>query len=250
MKHQMLLAVLALPVVLPAFGHGGDPSVVHACVHRSSGNVRIVAPIEDCRLPEMPLHLRDADAQSSGGPRGVQLFQSDGTFAVPAGVTSVLVEAWGAGGGAGLPIPASMSVRGGGGGGGGYLRAVAAVVPGSILPVTIGQGGSATCGADGGIGGDTSFGGLLVARGGRGGTAAGQGGTGGVPDATGMSVPGSAATQASPGQGAQGSFATAPFAGSVPPGRGGIDPRGGFPGCDVQLQEIARGRPGQLIVQW
>lgn len=72
------------------------------------------------------------------------------TFTVPAGVTEVLIEMWGAGGGGHLP--------GGGGGGGGYWSGLIPVSGISSVSLTIGApgtgGSNATAGADGG---NTSF---------------------------------------------------------------------------------------------
>jgi hypothetical protein len=69
-------------------------------------------------------------------------------WTVPAGVTKILVEAWGGGGGGAV---------GGGGGGGGYVMAQYNVTPGTIVNITCGAGGAAplTIGANGGDGGTT-----------------------------------------------------------------------------------------------
>jgi hypothetical protein len=233
------LFLLAAP---PAAAHGGDTSVIHACVHRSSGNLRIVAPGESCRPPESSLHWSaQAAASSGGGPRGVQLFESSGSFTVPAGVTSVLLELWGAGGAAGLPRPTGI---GGAGGGGSYLRTVVSVTPGQMIAVGIGLGGAATCGIAGGDGGDTTFGALATAGGGQGGaTAEGAAGAGGVADPGGISQPGSIGF-ATGGFSSQGSFAVLT---RRAPGRGGMS----FTACtDSGPLDAAVGAPGQLIVQW
>src|SRR5665647_2241495 len=59
------------------------------------------------------------------------------TCTVPAGVTSIFIEAWGAGGG-GDKGPAV----GGGGGGGSYCAGTFAVAPLATLTVTTGAGGA------------------------------------------------------------------------------------------------------------
>jgi hypothetical protein len=232
------LFLLAAPA---AHAQGGDASVIHACVHRSSGNLRIVASDESCRPPESPLHWSaQPAAASAGGPRGVQLFESDGSFTVPAGVTSVLLEMWGAGGAAGLPNSTGL---GGAGGGGSYLRTVVGVSPGQVIPVRIGQGGAATCGVDGGAGGNTVFGALATAGGGQGGTAAGQPGAGGLAEPGGISQSGSVGF-ATGGFSSQGSFASLT---RRAPGRGGMS----FAACPGPVPiDVATGAPGQLIVQW
>lgn len=97
-------------------------------------------------------------------------FTSNGTFTVPAGVTSVQIEMVGAGGSGG-------NNGGGGGGGGGYAKGTFTVVPGTNHTVTVGAGGSGTATSISGFsitataGGDGTF----VAN-----PAVGGGGTGGV----------------------------------------------------------------------
>lgn len=97
----------------------------------------------------------DGTVQTSAavsGLRGVIEFTTpgDSSFQVPAGVTSLLVEVWGAGGGGGggcsgynSTIPGSSFAGGGGGGGGSgaYARSVLPVVPGTTLTIRIGAGG-------------------------------------------------------------------------------------------------------------
>ena len=70
-------------------------------------------------------------------------------WVVPAGVTKILVEAWGAGGGGN-----NMA----GGGGGGYVKAHFTVSPGSAISGTLGAGGTggSNAGSPGGSGGQTS----------------------------------------------------------------------------------------------
>ncbi|MDI1255031.1 MAG: choice-of-anchor D domain-containing protein [Flavobacterium sp.] len=101
-----------------------------------------------------------------------QTFTTTGTFTVPAGVTSIQVEAWGAGG-AGGGATGTISA-GGGGAGGGYVKNTAVtVVPGTTYTVTIGTGAVGTTGS-GANGGNTWFNtaATILAIGGKGGTAA------------------------------------------------------------------------------
>lgn len=122
-----------------------------------------------------------------------QDFTTPGTtnFNVPAGVTSVEVQIWGAGGGA-SGRNTTLSQGGGGGGGGGYRGGRFAVSGGSIS-VTVGNGGAGGGNAaNGGPGGNSSitYGGIvIVANGGARGTvntlAVGQGGAGGGGSFTG-----------------------------------------------------------------
>ena len=113
------------------------------------------------------------------------------TFQVPAGVTSITVEAWGAGGGGGGGISSFPS---GGGGGGGYIKNSFTVIPLDSYTVNVGQGGVGTT-SPGGTGGNSSIalGSTikLQASGGAGGTiytfgiggASGAGGVGGLASA-------------------------------------------------------------------
>ena len=75
-------------------------------------------------------------------------FAESGTyqFLVPAGVTHLLFEGWGAGGGIGSQPPESMGP--GGGGGGGYARGVVIVTPGETVMIVVGAAGDQ--GANGG----------------------------------------------------------------------------------------------------
>lgn len=102
------------------------------------------------------------------GPNGVQVntcmptqllpltrmvrFDSAGahSWTVPAEVTQIIVEAWGAGGGGGGSRWWSGDSTGGGGGAGGnYVKAVLLVVPGQVLNINVGAGGSGGAGGDG-----------------------------------------------------------------------------------------------------
>lgn len=112
-----------------------------------------------------------------------QVFNSSGTFTVPAGVTKVMIELWGAGGGGaggggGSPTLIAYGDTGGGGGGGGYVKDITVVTPGDVITVVIGNGGNhglggigggvGANGTDGGNGGNSSFG-TIIAGGGDGG---------------------------------------------------------------------------------
>lgn len=111
-----------------------------------------------------------------------QTFISSGTFTVPAGVTSVTVQAWGAGGGGGARRTSSDG--GGGGGGGGFRGGILTVSPGNTISITIGNGGNG--GNANGVNGSngnatiiTHSSGTITASGGNGGNAStGMGGNG------------------------------------------------------------------------
>ncbi|MDI5951247.1 choice-of-anchor D domain-containing protein [Flavobacterium yafengii] len=101
-----------------------------------------------------------------------QTFSTSGTFTVPAGITSIQVEAWG-GGGAGGGATGNPSA-GGGGAGGGYVKNTSlTVIPGTTYTVTVGNGGVGSTGT-GGAGNSSWFGSTttLLAVGGNGGNGA------------------------------------------------------------------------------
>lgn len=68
----------------------------------------------------------------------------DNTWTCPAGVTSIIVNSWGAGGGGGYAY--ATYTAGGSGAGGSYVQSVVSVIPGNTYNLTVGAGG---------IGGDT-----------------------------------------------------------------------------------------------
>lgn len=158
----------------------------------------------------------------------VEIFNTPGpgSWTVPCGVTSVTVAVYGGGGGGGGSN--TNSFAGGGGGAGGYAEAVFAVVPGQIIPYTIGAGGTGGGPAGSGTVGQQSnlqpFSGL-VAFGGQGGMPASVGGAGGTGGA------GSAwATNVTGGTGVNGNGAIGGQGGSAGGPNGGSGGTGGAPG--------------------
>ena len=90
-----------------------------------------------------------------------QTYTSSGSFTVPAGVTTVRVQAWGGGGGGGgVNGSNSQSRSGGGGGGGTYTNNNTVTVNplGSAITVTVGNGGNGgDDNSDGSTGGTSTF---------------------------------------------------------------------------------------------
>ena len=118
------------------------------------------------------------------------------TWKAPAGVTSVVVEAWGGGGGG--RTTSANPYAGGGGSGGGYVRAVYTVVPGNSYTYRVGSGGTAgnngqssyfinatTINAVGGVGATSTAGATALTSGNVGGTLVSTyGGNGGTAPST------------------------------------------------------------------
>lgn len=111
---------------------------------------------------------------------GTQTFTSDGTFTVPAGVTKILVTAFGGGGGG------DRYDIGGGQGGDRVIKKAYPVAPGTVIPITIGKGGARA--SDGGA---TVIGNIVtLAGGGKGGSPKSHSGSlGGPADMNGMDSP-------------------------------------------------------------
>ncbi len=134
------------------------------------------APIIPFKLPQ----LRPGFSQ-------IQTFTASGYFVVPQGVSRLRLTVIGGGGAGGThaSIPS-----GGGGAAGQAIRILSGIVPGSVVPVTVGVGGAALTGGNtgnGGAGSTSSFGVYVSATGGQGGgggagstTAAGGAGGSGV----------------------------------------------------------------------
>lgn len=170
----------------------------------TAGSISLVptAPFINYKLPML----------RPGFGSGVQSFAASGTFVVPAGVTQVEVEVWGAGSGSFASLP---GVPSGGGAGGGYAKKlVVGLTSGQAIPVTVGVGGSAgtTGGLPAGAGSASSFGQYVSASG------------GGLNYLSSVSQPGNGATP--PGVGIQGDVN---FTGST--GQAGNGTQGGVGGA-------------------
>ncbi len=100
------------------------------------------------------------------GFSSIQSFTSSGNFTVPVGVTRLKVTVIGGGGAGGSN---TIAPSGGGGAGGSSLAILTALIPGTVIPVTVGTGGTSSSGSTGGSGGTSSFGTYVSATGGLGG---------------------------------------------------------------------------------
>ncbi len=64
-----------------AYAHGGDTSLIHACVSNNSGTLKIVGANEVCSNNQTPLHLQNADnGESKAG--GGAIMTLGGRFSV------------------------------------------------------------------------------------------------------------------------------------------------------------------------
>lgn len=154
-----------------------------------------------------------------------------GTWTCPAGVTSVTVECWGAGGSGG-GASGNNPAAAGGGGGGGYAKSVVTVVPGTVYSYSVGAGGTAQAGGSAtqaNSGGATWFNTIatIFADGGKGGfgsisAIAGLGGAGGS-----LNI---GTTTQTGGAGANGAAGGAGYGGG---GGAGADGTNASPTCDA-----------------
>jgi hypothetical protein len=84
----LLVSFLALALVgigAPVFGHGGDPTLVHACVNKNSGEVKIVAPTATCKAHETALDWPQTAATPPPAEGG--LLHARSNFSLVSGVT-------------------------------------------------------------------------------------------------------------------------------------------------------------------
>lgn len=207
-----------------------------------------------------PGKLVDAAGLSYARFPTTKIFESSGSFTVPAGVTKVRVRVVGGGGGS---AGGNASAGGAGGSGGGYSEGVFDVSAGEVYAVTVGSGGAGGVnnGGVGKTGGASSFGNLISATGGGGaGTSsnpnfpseAGQG-SGGYINISGM-------TGMSGSLGASGAYANV-YGGSSHLGGQtrayNEKPRaatewgaGGAAKGSIGVSSGAAGAPGVVIVEW
>jgi hypothetical protein len=187
-----------------------------------------------------------------GGDVGAatQDFTTPGTFnwTVPAGVTQITVEAWGAGGaGGGSDDYISCQGAGGAGGGGGAYAAssTVSVTPGQILKVVVGAGGTGVYGANGNNAGPSFVGpdtipanAFVLAAGGSGGTANTAGGQ--PPGGVGGTIAASVGDTRLAGENGE----DGDSGGLVWSGDGGDGANGGSGGLGFDSAENKNGYPG------
>ncbi len=220
--------------------------------------------------------LKVNGAVINSGFSNFQVFNSSGTFTVPAGITRIMVELWGAGGGGGggggSTSSSTMGGSGGGAGAGGYVKDILSVTPGASITVTIGIGGAGGQGGQwfnlnhdglpGANGGNTSFGTTTVGSGNGGnpgtqgtGSGNGNGGSGGAGgNAPGLlGITGQFGFDANysgfGGSSPNGGFGGNP-GGNKTPGGGGSGGIGQSGGINSNGHDGTSGGDGRIIVWW
>jgi glycine rich protein len=120
------------------------PTVFNACLTTGGTLIEVSTQTGARSCPDGSVPV-SWNQQGPPGPAGgmsqILEITASTTFAVPAGVTRLMVEAWGGGGGGGN-FDLTTCLTGGGGGSGGYLRSVLAVTPGESLSIVVGNGGT------------------------------------------------------------------------------------------------------------
>lgn len=151
----------------------GSARWLELAVHTNGGGA-FVAMTPRYTVGSVPVAQYALTPASYIGPKGIAVFNNSGTWTKPAGVTSVLVKLWGAGGGGQVGGSGSAD-----GGGGAYCEGVVAVSNNVLVTVgSAGTNGSDFVGTSATAGGTSSF--LsLVANGGGGATATSISGGGG-----------------------------------------------------------------------
>lgn len=200
-------------------------------------------------------------------------FTSNNTWVCPPGVELIRLTVVG-GGGSGAKTDNNGTYVGGGGGGGGISENTVSVTPGTSYTITIGNGGASVSGINtpGNAGASSSFGSLLTALGGKGGSlsAGGQAGSvlagnGGVgnPGPFAYASNGGNSGYAAGGAGASngtltvggggasyGAGSNGVYSGSAP--SAGTNTGGGGGACDAfsNLLTSGAGGSGVVVVEW
>jgi hypothetical protein len=173
------------------------------------------------------VQLASAGARRSREAWNKRVVTAGETWTVPAGVTEIEFEAWGAGG-SGAGGDSTANQRGSGGGAGGYLRKlVKAPQIDTSYTITIGTGGAAVASAAGGTAGNAGTSTTIVGT--KLGTLTAGGGSGGL---AGINTGGAGGTSTNgdaniSGESGQTSWSTATLPAAF---KGGSSPRGGFGG--------------------
>lgn len=262
------ISVIAGAIVIGSISHvlgSTNPTTFQACL-TAGGTLTLVttkaAPLSCPSGTTAVSWNQQGPAGQAGGFAAIQEMTSSSNFTVPAGVTRLMVEAWGAGGGGSdfLGFPECSS--GGSGGSGAYVRTILAVTPGETLAIAVGAAGGP--GSAGGASAVRRGSSILVSAGGGGGavTASGAlpvGGAGGQ-----VVTSGGIARGGNAGGGGQADFMCQFGPGNPPstvsgtpgaPIRGSVELLGsssaGGSGADFTNNFVAQpGGAGDVILSW
>ena len=166
----------------------------------------------------------NALAGGGGGFSNMEVFTSNGTFTVPAGITKVKVTVIGGGGGG--TTGSSNRAGGGGAGGGSAIEIISGLTPADTVTITVGAGGAGALNAS--SGGTSSFGAYCSATGGAGSTGTNilVGTSGGVGSGGQLNIKGGAGNRAGAAAGTSSIYALPGSGGNSILGGGG-SPTGG-----------------------
>ncbi len=198
------------------------------------------------QMLSVPYALYAASA-GNGGLSNFQVFDSSSTFTVPAGISKVMVEIWGAGGGGSGSTGGNDN--GHGGGAGGYGKGIYAVTQGTQIAVTVGKPGLGVAASSGTNGGNSSFGTSITSTGGNGGTYGSGGGAGGYSLGS-FNITGGFGANGQNGPGTGGSAGGGTASNSMCNGCEGTSPGGGGNGSGNGNGPGGKGGAGSVIVWW
>jgi hypothetical protein len=134
-------------------GTGFDPSATLSFAGSAVASITVVSATEIDFMTPAGAHTGSVDievmnpngevahASYSFLPASFTATGANQTFTIPTGVTTLFVQAWGAGGGAGQD-PSSV------GGAGGYAQAHLSVTPGDVYTIVVGKGGEQVSAAE------------------------------------------------------------------------------------------------------
>ena len=143
------VAVFAAGILIASafrvFG-SGSPTTFNGCL-TAGGTLINVSTSGAVTCPPASTPVSWTSGGGSGGLSQIVDLTSSKSFAVPAGVNHLGIEAWGGGGGGSDQLVNPICISSAGGGGGGYLRVIIPVTPGETLSVNVGAaGGPGTAG--------------------------------------------------------------------------------------------------------
>jgi hypothetical protein len=147
---------LAADILVSDGGTGVGTITANAVVlGNGTGAIKTVTPGTSGNVLSSDGTVWISQAVATSGFTNINVFTSNATFTIPAGVTKIKVTVVGGGGGG------NSGNAGGGGGGGAAIKIITGLTPGANVTVTVGSGGAAST-----AGGNSSFGAYCSATGG------------------------------------------------------------------------------------